>query len=88
MVQAISAFLEFSFLVHQSHSDSKTLQQIDAVIAQYLRKCQVFLDVGIRKTLKLLQNHSVMHYKALIQQFRGAKQPTLVNNQEPAHYNS
>jgi hypothetical protein len=69
MVRAISAFLEFSYLVQRSHIDSKTLQQIDAVIARYLQERQVFLDVGVQKTFKLPRHHLIVHYKTLIQQF-------------------
>lgn len=69
MVRAISAFLEFSYLVRRSHIDSKTLQQIDAAITQYLQERQVFLDVGVRTTFKLPRHHSIVHYKTLIQQF-------------------
>ncbi|TFK32967.1 hypothetical protein BDQ12DRAFT_700969 [Crucibulum laeve] len=56
MVKALSAFMEFCYLVHQSQIDKTTLTAIDVV-------------THICDDLCLPRQHSIMHYHHLIQQF-------------------
>lgn len=65
----MSAFMEFCYLVRRSQIDTKTIQQIDAALARYHQERQIFLDTDVRKTFSLPRQHSIYHYRFLIQQF-------------------
>jgi len=69
MVRAIAAFLEFCYLVRQSHIDSVMLDQIEAMVAQFHRERAIFIETGIRNDFSLPRQHSLSHYRFLIQQF-------------------
>ena len=69
MVRAISAFLEFCYLVRQSQIDSRTLEQIDAAVARFHQEREIFIETDVRSDFLLPRQHSMSHYRFLIQQF-------------------
>lgn len=69
MVRAVAAFLEFCYLVRRSHIDEDTLDQIDTAIANFHREHEIFKETGIQKNFALPCQHSISHYRYLIQQF-------------------
>ena len=69
MVRAISAYMEFCYLVRRSQIDSDTMDKIDAAITRFHRERNIFIETGVRKTFKLPRQHSLSHYHFLIQQF-------------------
>jgi hypothetical protein len=69
MVRAISAFLEFCYLVRRSQLDNDTLDQIDAAITRYHLEREIFLESEVRNDFSLPRQHSISHYRFLIQQF-------------------
>lgn len=69
MVQALSAFLEFCYLVHQSQIDEDVLKKIDAAIEHYHIEREIFLECGIHGDFNLPRQHALLHYRALIQMF-------------------
>jgi hypothetical protein len=69
MVRAISAFLEFCYLVRRSQIDSTTLDQIQAAVTRFHQERQIFKETGVRTDFSLPRQHSLMHYRFLIQQF-------------------
>jgi hypothetical protein len=69
MVRAVAAFLEFCYLVRQLHIDEDTLDQIDTAIANFHREHEIFKETGIQKNFALPCQHSISHYRYLIQQF-------------------
>ena len=69
MVRAISTFLEFCYLVRRSQLDIETLDQIDAAITHYHIECEIFIETDIRNNFSLPRQHSISHYRFLIQQF-------------------
>lgn len=69
MVRAISAFLEFCYLVRCSQIDEDTLLAIDDAVERFHREREVFRGFGIRENFSLPRQHSLVHYRRLIQQF-------------------
>lgn len=69
MVRALSAFLEFCYLVRRSQIDEDVLIKIDAAIERYHIERKIFVDCGIRSDFNLPRQHALLHYRALIQKF-------------------
>jgi hypothetical protein len=69
MVQALSAFMDFCYLVRRNIFDESTLDAIDVAVTQFHAYRVVFQDVGIRDNFSLPRQHSVKHFRHLIQMF-------------------
>jgi hypothetical protein len=68
MVRAISAFMEFCYLVRRSVIDEDDLVQIDAAVADFHRY-RVAFDLVRPDGYSLPRQHSLKHYTILIQEF-------------------
>ena len=69
MVQALSAFMDFCYLVRRNILDESTLDDIDTAVVKFHAYCVVFEEVGIRSNFSLPRQHSVKHFWLLIQMF-------------------
>ncbi|KAF5372219.1 hypothetical protein D9758_004938 [Tetrapyrgos nigripes] len=71
MVQAVSDFLEFCYLVRRNVIDEDNLDAIDAAIARFHQNREIFRETGVRPDgfSPLPRQHSMVHYRHLIQQF-------------------
>ncbi|KAJ2912313.1 hypothetical protein MD484_g8095, partial [Candolleomyces efflorescens] len=69
MVRAISAFMEFCYLVRRSEIDETVLDQIDEAVRRFHHEREIFRQHGIRENFNLPRQHSVSHYRLLIQMF-------------------
>lgn len=70
MVRAMSAFLEFCYLIRRNTINEDTLIAIDAALARYHTERKIFEEVGVRDdNFSLPRQHSMVHYRALIQEF-------------------
>lgn len=69
MVRAIAAFMEFCYLARRSQLDEDTLDQIDVAITCFHQEREIFKETGVRKDFSLPRQHSLSHYRFLIQQF-------------------
>ncbi|KAF8803207.1 hypothetical protein BYT27DRAFT_7226079 [Phlegmacium glaucopus] len=70
MVQALMAFLDFCYLICQSVHMEATLREIDEALARFHEHCQIFEEEGVcPEGLSLPRQHSLVHYKAVIQLF-------------------
>jgi hypothetical protein len=71
MVRALSAFLDFCYLVRRSVIDEHTLAQIEDSLCRFHQDCAIFETTGVRATTGLCppRQHSMVHYCYLIQQF-------------------
>ena len=47
MVRAISAYLEFCYLVRRSQIDSATLDQIEEAVACFHQERKIFIQTGV-----------------------------------------
>lgn len=69
MVRAIAAFLEICYLVRRSQIHEDALDEIDAAVKRFQVERQVFVDYGIRDDFNLPRQHSLQHYRYLVQLF-------------------
>ncbi|KAJ3497906.1 hypothetical protein NMY22_g19653 [Coprinellus aureogranulatus] len=69
MCRAISAFLDFCYLVRRSQIDEDVLDKIDDAIERFHRERDAFVEEGIRDHFNLPRQHSLVHYRLLIQLF-------------------
>ena len=69
MVQALSAFMDFCYLVRRNIFDESTLDAIDISVAKFHAYRVVFEDVGIRSNFSLPRQHSMKHFRLLIEMF-------------------
>ncbi|KAI0284151.1 hypothetical protein BC826DRAFT_1109838 [Russula brevipes] len=66
MVHAISAFMEFCYLVRRSQIDEDTLAAIDDAVSRFHTEREVFIEEDIREDFSLPRQHSLAHYHDLI----------------------
>ncbi|KAF7796680.1 hypothetical protein EIP86_007863 [Pleurotus ostreatoroseus] len=70
MVRAVSAFLEFCYLVRQDMIDEDGLEAIRLVLARFHEERVIFENVGVRaEGFSLPRQHSLSHYADLIPDF-------------------
>ncbi|KAG5640456.1 hypothetical protein DXG03_008589 [Asterophora parasitica] len=69
LVRAISAFLEYCYLVRQSEITEDTLAAIDNALARFHAIREIFITSGVREDFLLPRQHSLVHYRHLIQDF-------------------
>jgi hypothetical protein len=69
MVRAISAFIDFYYLVRRAVITEDTLIAIDAALVRFHHEREIFRDTGIRNNFNLPRQHSMNHYRLLIQMF-------------------
>lgn len=72
MVRAISAFLDFCYLVRRDTINTDTLDDIDRALERFHREREIFRSTGVRKganAFSLPRQHSLSHYHYLIEEF-------------------
>ena len=69
MVRALRAFMDFCYLVRRSQIDEDTLELIDNAVTQFHHEREIFRELGIREDFSLPRQHSIIHYRRLIQMF-------------------
>lgn len=69
MVQCLSAFLDFCYIARQNSHSVDDLDKLDTALAHFHERRQVFLDAGVRTDISLPRQHSLTHYRRLIELF-------------------
>jgi len=69
MVRALSAFLDFCYLVRRSVLNEETLDAINAAVDCFHQERTVFITTGVRIHLSLPHQHAMVHYWELIKLF-------------------
>lgn len=69
MVRAISAFLEFCYLVRRDIIDEAVLMRISQALDHYHQYRVIFITTGVRETISLPRQHAMKHYIRLIRMF-------------------
>ena len=70
MVRAISAFLEFCYLVRRSVLDDVALDEIENALTRFRHHRQIFQDSGVRPAgFSLPRMHALDHYLRHIRKF-------------------
>ncbi|KAF7310212.1 hypothetical protein MIND_00394900 [Mycena indigotica] len=70
MLRALSAFLDFCYLVRRNTITTKTLAEIEAALARYHQERTIFEESGVCPNgFSLPRQHSLSHYPYLITEF-------------------
>ncbi|KAJ7312726.1 hypothetical protein DFH08DRAFT_791300 [Mycena albidolilacea] len=70
MLRALSAFLDFCYLVRWNVIGERTLHQIDDALARFHRERMIFVESGVCPNgFCLPRQHALTHYRRLIQEF-------------------
>ena len=69
MLHAITAFLNFCYLVWHSQIDESVLDQIDDAVNHFHWECHIFIELGIWDNFLLPCQYAIVHYHLMIQLF-------------------
>ncbi len=69
MMQCLASFLDFCYLVRRADFNEDTLEQINVAVAKFHLHRNIFLTTGVRDTLSLPRQHSLVHYRQYIINF-------------------
>ena len=69
MVRALSALLDFCYLVQCSVLNEVTLDAIDAAVERFHQERTIFITSGVRVHLSLPRQHAMVHYRKLVELF-------------------
>ncbi|KAJ6628177.1 hypothetical protein B0H10DRAFT_2160911 [Mycena sp. CBHHK59/15] len=70
IVESLSAFLDFCYLVRRADFDENTLDAIDNSVKTYHACREIFRDLGVRPDgFSLPRQHSMTHYRTNIEDF-------------------
>ena len=69
MVRAISAYIEFCYLVRRSVLDDNDLAKLDEHLTKFHEEWQIFIDEGVREDFCLPWQHALIHYRDMIIKF-------------------
>ncbi|CDO70545.1 hypothetical protein BN946_scf184573.g13 [Trametes cinnabarina] len=69
MVRAISAFLDFCYLVRRDTIDEDTIDQIEDALRRFHTERTIFETTGVRISISLPRQHAMKHYIRMIRQF-------------------
>ncbi|KIY65261.1 hypothetical protein CYLTODRAFT_400697 [Cylindrobasidium torrendii FP15055 ss-10] len=62
MLRALSAFIDFCYLVRRNAIDTDALSQIQKKLDEFHHYRRIFIDTGVRDTISLPRQHSLTHY--------------------------
>lgn len=69
MMQCLASFLDFCYLVRHADFDEDTLNQLDSAVACFHLHRNIFISTGVRDTISLPRQHSLVHYRQHIINF-------------------
>ncbi|TRM55858.1 hypothetical protein BD626DRAFT_415265 [Schizophyllum amplum] len=69
VVQCLSAFLDFCYIARRSDISAHTLDQLNDALTRFHLHRQVFERAGVRDSISLPRQHSMVHYHWMIQEF-------------------
>jgi len=79
MVQAIAAFLDFCYIVHQSTLDEADLAAMENALTRFETERIIFEEVQICPGgISIPHIHALQHYQEMVQQFGVTHQMCLV----------
>ena len=69
MLRAITAFLDFCYLIRRSTLTATDLVAVEDALARFHEERSIFIDVGVRLDFNLPRQHSLQHHARMIQLF-------------------
>lgn len=68
-MRTVSACLDFCYLVRRSAIDEKALRKIEEAVSRLHRHRKIFESSGVRNSISLPRQHSIVHYGQMIRLF-------------------
>ncbi|KAK0460894.1 uncharacterized protein EV420DRAFT_1619442 [Desarmillaria tabescens] len=62
MMQCLASFLDFCYLVCRTDFNEDTILEVESAMARFHYYRQVFITTGVRDTISLPRQHSLVHY--------------------------
>lgn len=69
MLRCIRTFLDICYLLRRSFHNTDTIANIETKVAQFHELRNIFITTGVRETISLPRQHSLVHYADLIREF-------------------
>ncbi|KAF4567167.1 hypothetical protein EYR36_010658 [Pleurotus pulmonarius] len=69
MLKAFQTFLDFCYLVRRPSFTPGTITQVQETLTAFHNFRKIFITAGVRETISLPRQHSLVHYSHLIQEF-------------------
>ncbi|KAF9522125.1 hypothetical protein CPB83DRAFT_899922 [Crepidotus variabilis] len=69
MVQCLSAFLDFCYIARQNSLSTADLAKLEDALQRFHELRDVFIDAGVRDSISLPRQHSLVHYARSIRLF-------------------
>lgn len=69
MLRCIGTFLDICYLLRRSYHNTDTIAEVEAKVAEFHELRTIFITTGVRKTISLPRQHSLLHYADLIREF-------------------
>lgn len=69
MVQCLSAFLDFCYIARQNSLSTNDLEKLKDALSRFHELRDVFIDAGVRDSVSLPRQHSLVHYARSIRLF-------------------
>lgn len=69
MVRSIAAFLDFCYIARKSVINERDLDALDDAVRRFHLEREIFKEVGVREHFSLPRQHSMVHYRALIEMY-------------------
>ncbi|SJL14821.1 uncharacterized protein ARMOST_18292 [Armillaria ostoyae] len=69
MMQCLASFLDFCYLVRRTDFNEDTILEVEAAVACFHHYRQIFITTGVRDTISLPRQHSLVHYRQHIIDF-------------------
>ncbi|KAH9043546.1 hypothetical protein EDB83DRAFT_2227861 [Lactarius deliciosus] len=69
VIRAVRALLDFVYLAQYPSHTSQTLQRLEECLARFHENKDVFIDLGVRRHMRIPKLHSLLHYRSSITLF-------------------
>ncbi|KAH8977887.1 hypothetical protein EDB86DRAFT_2816589, partial [Lactarius hatsudake] len=69
VIRAVRALLDFVYLAQYPSHTSQTLQRLEECLTRFHENKDVFIDLGVRRHMRIPKLHSLLHYRSSITLF-------------------
>jgi hypothetical protein len=69
IVKSLAAFLDFCYIARRNSLDTQAIADLEAALQRFHRHRHVFIRTGVRDSISLPRQHSLMHYARSIRLF-------------------
>ncbi|TRM64435.1 hypothetical protein BD626DRAFT_430192 [Schizophyllum amplum] len=69
VLRCLTAFLDFTYIARRSDLNTRSLIELDDALTRFHKYREVFRRAGVHDTLSLPRQHSMVHYREMIEDF-------------------